>query len=74
MSLLQQAILYDIEVRIAKRKADFFIDGIHLLNPKIKDLEEALQSALTYGSKIIVIHSEKTWLQSLIHPPVYSLQ
>lgn len=59
--LFELASELGIEIKIAKNLKDQNRIAIHLLNPDLDELEDALQTAERDMFPTIVIHTVKTW-------------
>jgi hypothetical protein len=56
-TFFNMAIEYGVEVRRAKRGEDVQEVGIHLVNPTIGAVLEAVVAAMRYGVDLVLIHS-----------------
>jgi len=54
-----------IEILNAKTKEDGKRTAIHLLNPELNDLEDAVYEAEAKEMVMIVIHNRSTWSHSI---------
>jgi hypothetical protein len=59
--IMEMAQDLQIKVLTAKEAADSQMVGIHVLNPDLDALEDAIFEADGHGFEAIVIHSKQTW-------------
>lgn len=61
LDLMDAAHECGVSILFASKQADQLLVAIHLLNPDLDKLEDALETAAAKGFERIVIHSNATW-------------
>lgn len=62
------AVTAQVHAIHAKTRRDNYRIAIHLLNPTSGELESAFEDAFAKGFGLIVLHTKKTWPQTLPNP------
>lgn len=60
-NIIKVALQMDIEVMFAKYRKDVEREGVHIIEPTLEDVMNALLTAITHGANLVVIHSKLTW-------------